>query len=461
MRHKTPFLLLTSALALSACTMTPKYVRPELPVAQQWPQAVQSATGGSDAQPAGDLPWKQVFLDARLQRVIDTALTNNRDLRVAILNIEKARATYVMTRSSLLPSVSGSVSETRSHEAGADSDVYSATASVSAWELDLFGKIRSESKAAQESFLATAETRRATQISLISETASAWFTLASDQDLLRLARETLQTRESDYTLSKRKFDLGVAAETDLRSLEVETEQARADVAQYEAQVQQDKDALILLTGQAIADADLPDAMPDDSAILANLPAGLPSEVLTRRPDVLSAEHDLKSANGDVGAARAAFFPTISLTGSTGSSSDELSGLFKSGTGTWSFAPSISIPIFSGGYNVANLKSAKAARDVAVATYEKTVQTAFKEVADALATRATIDRRLDALNKASTAADASLTLVQARYDHGIDSALDLTTAQRTAYSAQQSLISIRLSRATNLATLYAALGGGVN
>lgn len=451
---------LVAAVALSACTMTPKYVRPDLPVASQWPVA-----DSAEGQNAGDLPWKQVFLDPRLQHVIDAALSNNRDLRIAILNIEKARASYLMTRSGLLPSVTGSLTETKTHGVGvtgsvATSDSYTATAGVSAYELDLFGKVRSQSQSAQETFLATAETRRATQISLVSETASAWFTLASDQDLLKLARETLKTREDDYALSKRKFELGAAAETDLRSLELLTEQARADVAQYEAQVQLDKDALNLLAGTQVADADLPDSMPDDTAVLAQLPAGLPSDVLIRRPDVLSAEHSLKAADGDVGAARAAFFPTISLTGSTGSASDSLNGLFKAGTGTWTFVPSISVPIFRGGYNVANLKGANAAQQIAVATYEQTVQTAFKEVADALATRATIDTRLTALDKAANAADIALNLEKARYDKGIDSYLDLTTAERTAYSARQGLISIRLARASNLATLYAALGGGV-
>ena len=314
--------LALTSLALSACTLAPKYVRPALPVAQDWPVA-----DAAQGRNAGDLPWKQVFLDARLQHVIDAALLNNRDLRVAALNIETARASYLMTRSGLLPALNGNLGETRTHQAGVDSDLYSAALAVPAWELDLFGKARSQAQAAKESFLASDETRRATQISLISETAQAWFTLAADQDLLRLARETLRTRQEGYDLTQRKFDLGAAAETDLRALEILTEQARADAAQYETQVQQDKDALNLLAGTQLSEADLPRTLPD-GAVLSDLPAGLPSDVLTRRPDVLAAEHAIKAADGDIGAARAAFFPSVSLTGSTGSASDSLNGLFK-------------------------------------------------------------------------------------------------------------------------------------
>lgn len=456
----------TASLALSACTMTPRYEQPKLPVSDAWPVPPIQTTSEAAQSPEA-LPWRQVFLDARLQRVISRALDNNRDLRVAVLTVEKARASYGTTRSSLLPTVTGALSDSQSHTPASisttgeayDSEVYNANLGVSAYELDLFGRVRSLSRAAQESYLASAEDRRTTQISLIAETATAWLTFASDQDLLRLAQDTLKSREEDYRLSKRKFELGASAETDLRSLEVLTETARDDVAQYETLVNQDRNALVLLTGSDVPAEDLPTTLPDDSAILAELPAGLPSDVLTQRPDVMSAEHSIKAANGNVGAARAAFFPSISLTGSTGSSSTDLNGLFKSGTGIWSFAPSISVPIFAGGYNRANLKSAVASRDIAVATYEKTVQTAFKEVADALAVRATIDRRLDAGNKSATAADVSLRLVNARYNAGIDSLLDQLTAQRTSYAQQQSLISIRLARNTNLVTLYKALGGG--
>ena len=457
------FSLLLPVLLLGACTMTPHYQQPALAVTDQWPVADQSQ--GASAQA---LPWKSVFLDERLQRVIDRALSNNRDLRIAVLNIQKARSGYLMTRSSLFPSLGAAGAESHtltpasvSGTGGSiDAKVYSANLSVPAWELDLFGKVQSQSKAAFETYLQTAETQRAAQVSLITETAQAWLTLGADQDLLKLAQQTLKTREDTVNLTQRMLDLGTASESDLHNDEILTEQARADVAQYQAQVNQDRDALVLLAGADVPDADLPDGLPGDGAILADLPAALPSQVLVRRPDVLAAEHGIKAANGDIGAARAAFFPTISLTGSTGHESAELGHLFDAHTGAWSFTPSVSLPIFAGGYNVANLKSAKTSRDIAVATYDKTVQAAFKDVADALAVRATIDTRLGATEKAASAADANLKLEQARYQRGVDSYLDQLDAQRTDYSAQQAAISVRLLRDANLVTLYGALGGGV-
>ena len=463
------FSIVLPALLLGACTMTPHYQQPALAVSDQWPVADQ-APGSSKDQgvSAGELPWKQVFLDERLQRVIARSLANNRDLRIAVLNIQKARAGYLMTRSSLFPSLNAAGADSHSLTpasvsgtgAALNANVYSANLAVPAYELDLFGRIQSQSKAAFESYLQTAETQRGAQVSLVAETAQAWLTLGADQDLLKLAQQTLKTREDTVGLTRRSFELGTASESDLHNDEILTEQARADVAQYQAQVNQDRDALVLLAGADVPDTDLPDGLPNDGAILADLPAGLPSQVLTRRPDVLAAEHGIKAANGDIGAARAAFFPTISLTGSTGHESSELGHLFDAHTGAWSFTPSISLPIFAGGYNVANLKSAKTSRDIAVATYDKTVQTAFKDVADALAVRATIDMRLGATEKAASAAGANLKLEQARYDRGVDSYLDQLDAERTDYSAQQAAISVRLLRDANLVTLYGALGGGV-
>jgi len=458
------FSLLLPVLLLGACSLTPHYQQPSLAVTDQWPVADQ-AQGAS----AETLPWTSVFLDKRLQRVIDRALGNNRDLRVALLNVQKARAGYLMTRAGLFPSLDATAAESHvltpasvsSTGAAVKADGYSAGLGVPAYELDLFGRVQSQSKAAFETYLQSAETRRASQIALISETAQAWLTLGADQDLLRLAQQTLKTREDTLSLTRRTYELGAASETDLHTDQILTEQARADVAQYQAQVNQDRDALTLLAGAAIPDADLPDGLPGEGAILADLPADLPSQVLVRRPDVRAAEHGIKAANGDIGAARAAFFPTISLTGSTGHESPDLGHLFDAHTGAWSFTPSISLPIFAGGYNVANLKSARTSRDIAVAQYDKAVQSAFKEVADALAVRATIDARLGAVETAAGAASDNLKLEQARFQRGIDSYLDQLDAQRTAYSTQQAAISVRLLRASNLVTLYGALGGGVN
>lgn len=457
-------LILIASTAVGACTLAPKYERPTLPVAQTW------STPG--AEPAGsvtaaDLDWRQVLVDPRLQGVVDLALKQNRDLRVAVLNIEKARAQYGVQRSALFPGINGTLSEQRSHTPAAtsqtgqalDVEAYSATIGFTAYELDLFGRIRSLNAAALQSYLAQEETARSVRVSLIAETANAWLTLAADQELLALARNTLATREESLRLTQQRYDGGAGSALDLRNAQTLAETARSDVATYTAQVAQDRNALVLLAGGDVPANLLPAGDLASAQILADLPAGLPSDVLARRPDVLAAEHQLQGANANIGAARAAFFPRISLTGSTGSASGDLDGLFKNGTGTWSFTPSISLPIFAGGANVANLKVSKANRDIAVATYEKTVQTAFREVSDALSVRQTVTDRVAAQERLVAAAADSQRLSQQRRDAGLDSALTLLDAQRTLYQAQQGLIGARLARATNLVTLYKTLGGG--
>ena len=462
-------LTLLTASALSACTLAPATVRPALAVDNAWPIA-QYNTGGANtgsAVTAADLGWREVFIDPRLQGVIELSLSNNRDLRVAVLNIEKARAQYRVQRAALVPGVNATASGTRGENAASqtqpgvsrDVEAYSAGVGVTSYELDLFGRVRSLKDSALQSYLATAETRRSVQISLIAQTANSWLALAADQDLLALARDTLGTREEALKLTRSRFDAGAANQLDLRQAETLAETARSDVATYIAQVEQDKNALRLVVGADVP-ADLQPAGGLVTAqILADLPAGLPSDVLTRRPDVLAAEHQLTGSNADIGAARAAFFPRISLTGSAGVASGSLGSLFDSGNGAWSFAPSISLPIFNGGANVANLDSAKASRDIAVATYETTVQTAFREVADGLAVQSTIQDRVGSQERLVAAANDTVRLSRARYGAGIDSSLTLLDAQRTLYTSQQGLIGARLARATNLATLYKALGGG--
>ncbi len=455
-------LTLLAATSLTACTLAPTTVRPTLPVAQTWPtpQPEQKAS-------AADLAWKEVFIDPRLAGTIELALKENRDLRVSLLNIETARAQYGVQRAALLPGINATGSETRSRTPASvsgtgavlNTEQYSANVGFSSYELDLFGRVRSLNKAALENWLQVRENARTAQISLIAETASAWLTLAADEDLLQLAQDTLASRDESLKLTQRQVDNGVASIMDLRQSQTLAEQARADVASYVAQVNQDKNALRLLVG-----ADVPaDLMPAGglvtAQILADLPAGVVSDVLTRRPDVVAAEHALAGANADIGAARAAFFPRISLTGSTGSSSTDLDGLFKSGTRAWSFVPTISLPIFAGGSNKANLDSAKASEKIAVANYEKAVQTAFREVADALAVRDTIADRVGSQERLVAAASDSQRLAKARKEAGVDSSLTLLDAQRTLYSAQQTLISARLVRANNLVTLYKVLGGG--
>ncbi|PIC01357.1 efflux transporter outer membrane subunit [Caulobacter sp. X] len=457
-------LILLASTAVSACTLAPKYERPTLPVAQTWSTPTTEPAGSVTA---ADLDWRQVLVDPRLQGVVDLALKQNRDLRVAVLNIEKARATYGVQRANLFPAINGVLGEQRARTppsvsstgSAIDTETYSATIGFTAYELDLFGRVRSLNQQALQSFFATEETARATRISLIAETANAWLTLAADQDRLALAQSTLATREQSLALTRRQVDGGVGSLLDLRTAETQAETARSDVASYAAQVAQDRNALVLLTGGEVPAELLPSGDLSSAKILADLPAGLPSDVLARRPDVLSAEHSLQGANANIGAARAAFFPRISLTGSTGATSGDLNDLFKNGTGSWSFTPQISLPIFAGGANVANLNSAKASRDIAVATYEKTVQTAFREVSDALSIRQTVSDRLAAQERLVSAATDRERLSQQRRDAGVDSALTLLDAQRTLYSAQLGLISARLDRATNLVTLYKTLGGG--
>jgi multidrug efflux system outer membrane protein len=459
----TSFLKLTllataGAVTLSACTMAPRYERPALPVPDQFPTAA-----AAQGQSAETLPWRQVFLDPRLQGVIDQALTNNRDLRVAVLNVERARSQYRIQRASLFPAVDGTVAGVRGNTTSVDTagnpvttEVYTASLGAS-WELDLFGRVRSLNQAALQNYFAVAENRKAAQISLISAVASAWLNLAADQDQLRLSGETLRLREESLTLTQKRFDLGSTDQMTLRQTQVLTEQARADVAALTATVQQDKNALRLLVGAEVVADQLPETFPDN-AVLAELPAGQPSDVLLKRPDVMAAEYSLKAANADIGAARAAFFPRISLTGAVGKASTELGDLFD-GNDTWTFSPSISVPIFAGGANIANLSASKTSRDIAVAQYESAIQSAFRDVADELATRSTIDDRLAAQTNVVAAATDSNTLAQARFDRGVDSRLTLTDSERTLYGAQQQLITIRLVRSLNLINLYAALGGG--
>ncbi|ESQ81423.1 efflux transporter outer membrane subunit [Asticcacaulis benevestitus] len=457
---KLTLLSAASAIVLSGCTMAPRYDRGALPVPGQFPTDVVA-----QGQSAETLPWRQVFLDPRLQATIDQALTNNRDLRVAVLNVERARSQYRIQRASLFPAVNATVAGARGDTGAVNTatgepigttETYSATIGAS-WELDLFGRVRSLSQSALQSYFAVEENRKAAQISLIASVATAWLNLASDQDQLRLARETLRLREESLDLTQKRFDLGATEQLTLRQTQILTEQARADVAALIATVQQDKNALRLLVGDDVAEAQLPNTFPDQ-AILADLPAGTPSDVLLKRPDVAATEYTLKAANADIGAARAAFFPRISLTGSVGKASTELNDLFD-GTDIWSFAPSISVPIFAGGANTANLKATKTSRDIALAKYEGAIQSAFRDVADQLATRATIDDRLSAQARVVEAASDSSTLAQARFDRGIDSRLTLTDSQRTLYTAQQQLITVRLVRSLNLINLYAALGGG--
>jgi len=455
--------VLMAATALAGCTLAPRYERPALPVPQAWTASADTSASGAD------LAWRDVFPDARMQSVIQLALEQNRDLRVAVANIEQARAQYRIQRADLLPAINATWTYTRSSQpAGAaipgqtgsfELDQYTVSAGFSAYELDLFGRVRSLSNAALQSFFATEENRRSAQISLIAEVATAYLTLAADQELLAITQDTLASRDAGLELNRRRFEAGAASELELRQAQTLAEQARSDAATAKAQVDRDLNALRLLVGAEVTPDLLPRGELAQVALPADAPAGLPSEVLVRRPDVRAAEHTLQARNADIGAARAAFFPRISLTGSEGSVSPDLNGLFTAGTRTWSFTPQVVLPIFSGGANIANLKGAKAQRDAALATYEMAVQTAFREVSDALAVRATIKERIAAQERLAAAAAATQRLTQARYDRGVDSYLSLLDAQRTLYAARQTLLAARLAQATNRVELYRAVGGG--
>jgi outer membrane protein, multidrug efflux system len=474
--------LISSAVLslLAACTMEPRYRQPQLPVPDQWP--IPATTSVTAAEPEAapvpaaeqattlavrDIGWRDFFVDQRLQSLIAAALINNRDLRVSVLNIEKARAQYRIQRGALFPSIDGSANWTRQKlppalTFGTESltyNIFQAGVGISSYEVDLFGRVRSLTHAALEQYLAQEEARRSAQLSLIAEVANAYLTLASDRDLQHLAQQTLESQEHSYELSSRSHEAGTTSGLDLAQAQTTVEQARADAARYEGNVAQDIDALTLLVGAPLDPAWLPEAFDAKTMGLQALPAGLPSDVLLRRPDVLEAEHAVRSANGNIGAARAAFFPTVSLTTNIGSASEQLSHLFQSGTGTWTFTPTVSVPIFHGGEVIGGLQVAKANQQIAIAQYEKAIQASFREVADALALTATLNRQRSAQEALVNATGRAYDLSQQRYKAGRDSFLDVLVSQRSDYTAQQGLIAIRLAEQTNRVNLYGELGGG--
>lgn len=463
----TPLRTLTLALAAalaSGCTMIPSYERPAAPVAASFPNAVPAA---AEAAPADAIAWRDYFADNRLREVIALALANNRDLRVAALNIEKARAQYRIQRADLFPAVGATGSQnaarlpgdlTSSGEAEVNRS-YSATIGFSAYELDFFGRIRSLNAEALEAYLGTEEARRSAQISLVAEVANAWLTFAADRERLALASSTYETRQKSSDLTRRIFEAGAVSALDLHQAETLLHNARADAARYRSFVAQDENALALIVGAPVPAELLPATLTDSISAVAELPAGVPSEVLIRRPDILQAERALRAANASIGAARAAFFPSISLTAAAGSASSTLGGLFDGGSGTWSFLPQIRIPIFEAGRLKASLEVAEVQRDIHVAQYEKAIQSAFREVADALAERATLAEQLDARRRLVEATQSGFRLSEARYKGGVDSYLGLLDAQRTLYTAELDLIGVRLADAANRVTLYKVLGGG--
>lgn len=467
--------LLLAGSALSACNLAPKYVRPSGAVPAALPEGGIYPRAATDAPDVTAIGWRDFFADDRLRQVIQLGLDNNRDLRVAAANVLQARAQYRVQRADILPSINANGSATYTNSLGAaasggtgaggggsstDIQYFQANVGFSSFELDLFGRLRNLSKAALEQYFATEEAQRTTRISLIAEIATAWLTLASDQDQLRLSQSTLKTFEQTLELTRAQFRIGVASELESRQAETNYQAARNDIATLQTRIAQDQNALNLLAGTTVSADLLPTALGDGRVTRDALPANLSSDVLLRRPDVLQAEHQLIAQNANIGAARAAFFPRISLTAALGTISGGLSGLFGSGTGTYNVAPSVALPIFDAGRNKGNLDYAKASQQAAVATYEKTIQTAFREVADALAQRGTIDEQVSAQTARANAAQVAAKLSDARYRAGVDSFLVALDAQRTAYAAEQQLVTTRTTRSANLVELYRALGGGL-
>jgi len=456
-----------SAALVAGCSLAPAYQRPAAPVPAAWPQGPSYAAPAAGPQ-ASSIAWHAFFGDPKLQAVLKEMLAQNRDLRVAVANIEAARASFHVQRADLFPDVTANASGSKARLAPSQTGLpapaveraYAASIGFSAYELDLFGRIRSLTTAAQEQYFATEEARRSVQTSLIAEAASDYYNLAADLDLLRVAQETYASQKASLDIIRGRFDHGEASMLEVRQAETSVEQARGDIAQFTSQAAQDRNALELVVGAPVPDALLPAGLPARPPVMTELPAGLSSTVLLQRPDVLQSEHQLKAANADIGAARAAFFPTISLAASLGQASPALNALFAGASRTWSYGPSGSLPIFAGGRNVAGLQGARAQRDAAVAQYEKAIQTAFREVADALARRGTIGEQVAADTALQTSAADALRLETARYDVGAEPYLNVLIAQRTLYSAQQTLISTRLVEITNAVSLYRALGGGV-
>jgi len=460
MKRLTPLAL---ALVLTGCVnLAPKYERPAAPVAAAFPTVAGTVNSGNPvaSEAPAAITWQRFFTDPRLQQLISLALANNRDLRVSVLNIEAARAQYQIQHSNQFPAINAGISGQR-QTTGKDqpiSSIYQAGLSVSAFELDFFSRVKNLSDAALAQFLATEEARKTAQISLIAQVANTYLTYLADEELLALVQQTLKTREESLRLTNLRFENGVSSKLDQQQAVSLVEQARTTLAQAQRQRAQDLNLLTLLIGQPI-----PDALPTGATLattnLPDLPAGMPSDLLAVRPDIRAAEQQLVAANANIGAARANYFPRITLTGTAGSASPQLSGLFKSGTYGWTFAPQAILPLFDFGRTRAGVEGARAQRDIAVAQYEKSIQTAFREVADALAGQATYSEQLRAQQAVAAAETDRFNLSDLRYRNGTASYLDLLDAQRSLFTAQQQAIQANLQRLQNQVTLYRVLGGG--
>jgi multidrug efflux system outer membrane protein len=467
MIRKASSLLLLAALWVCGCTLIPEYSKPEPPVSAQWPSgpAYRQPETPAEAPLAADLGWRDYFTDPRLQALIETGLRNNRDLRTATLNVERARALYRIQQAEILPAVDASgrlLDERVPGTINGDGRSYTvkqyrAEVGVTSWEIDFFGRIRSLAQSALEQYFATEQARRGAQILLISEIANAYLVLAADRDSLKLSQYTLETQQAAFNLIRRRFEVGIVSALDLRQSLTRVESARVDVIRFTEQVARDENVLNLLVGSPVDAALLPEGL-DAVTPLPGLAPGMPSEVLLRRPDVLQAESLLKAANANIGAARAALFPRITLTGAVGTASGDLSDLFQSGSFAWKFNPQITMPIFDARAWAA-LKATEVDQELAVTAYEGAIQAAFRDVADALARYGTIGDQVQAQQSLVDATRAAFRLATVRYEKGIDIYLNVLDAQRGLYIAQQGLILTQLIKLSNQVRLYAVLGGG--
>jgi outer membrane protein, multidrug efflux system len=463
MPRRLACLLGAAMLMTGGCSLAPQYVRPASPV----PPALQQAETVADAPQAPDVPWREFFTDGRLRSIVEQALANNRDLRIATLNIERAQTLFRIQHADRFPpvNVGANVSTQRIPDRVARDGVaytsqqYTVALGISAWEVDLFGRVRSLEAAALEQYLSTEQAGRATHLALVAAVAQAYLLRAADTDGLTLARSTLEAQQASLTLIQKSRDLGVASDLDLSQVRSQVEAARADIARFTAFVALDLNALQVLVGAPVSPNLLPDGL---SSVSPPRPisAGLSSDVLLLRPDILSAEHQLRSANANIGAARAAYFPRISLTLGLGVSSAELSSLVGAGTAMWSFAPQIVQPIFNAGSTRGKVRVSEVDRDLAVARYEKGIQQAFAEVSNALTLRQTLVNQREAQEALVKSLSDIYRLSDARYKAGLDGYLGVLVAQRTLFSAQQALVAVRFAEQANLVTLYKVLGGGV-
>jgi multidrug efflux system outer membrane protein len=456
---KSSRLILLTAALLTSCSFEPSLDKPGVEVVPV------SFSGNGNGSASATLEWRSFFTDPRLKKLVGNALENNRDLRVAALNVEQARAQYGISRSALFPSVDLSATGSRRRTPGStvsggtavESRNYDVSVGVTSYELDLFGRVRSLNHAALERYFASDAARLGAQISLVAEVASQYFAERALLEQIALSEQTLQSVSQTYDLTKTRLDADDVSELDARSVEIQVQTAKANLAAYRRQLAVTHNALVFLTGASLDG--LPGGRGLDQGLVSDLRAGVPSDLLARRPDILESEHELRAANADIGAARAAFFPRITLTGGAGTASRSLGDLFQSGSGAWAFTPQISVPIFDGGFNQANLDATQVRKQIEVARYEKAIQNGFREVSDGLAARTGLNSQIAAYEGLVEAQQRRFDLANARYTQGVDSYFEVLDAHQELYAARQSLIQLRLARLTNAVGLYKALGGG--